>query len=239
MTTSEATTKGGQRGERWEGTFDRCLNWKITLSKLNDDSSTNDQWIWLPDVQRYINSGCSMDILESEIDRSLSNRFWGVWFCQNQMLGDTVEMALEKMKQTDQSQHSDGLLQAFYAKAQRNGEPIGKYAVRLDLAAGKVQLQSCEALGSTKAERSRLLVDRLLLSMNPKLRARVAHVVDGKDPRDRPSYYKLVKFSIQKEAEIDFDEAKKTRDSNSKPKATSHFHYAGNLLCLSPQQFAW
>ena len=38
-------------------------------------------------------------------------------------------MALEKMKQTD------GLLQEFYAMAQRNGEPIGKNAVRLDLAA--------------------------------------------------------------------------------------------------------
>ena len=45
--------------------------------------------------------------------------------------------------------------------------------------------------------------------MNPKLWARVAHVVDGKDPHDRPSYYKLVKFAIQREAEINFDEAKK------------------------------
>ena len=77
------------------------------------------------------------------------------------MLGDTVEMALEKMKQTDQSQHSDGLLQEFYAMAQRNGELVGKYAVRLDLTTGKVQLQSHEALGSTEAERSRLLVDHL------------------------------------------------------------------------------
>ena len=103
-----------------------------------------------------------MDILESEIDRSLSNRFWGVWFCQNRMLGDTAEMALEKMKQTNQSQHSDGLLQEFYAMAQRNGKSIGKYTVRLNLAAGKVWLQSHEALGSTEAERSRLLVDHLL-----------------------------------------------------------------------------
>ena len=79
-----------------------------------------------------------MDILQSEIDRSLLNRFWGVWFHQNRMLGDTVEMALKRMKQTNQSQHSDGLLQEFYAMAQRNGEPIGKYAVRLNLAAGKV-----------------------------------------------------------------------------------------------------
>ena len=86
-----------------------------------------------------------MDILESEIDRSLSNGFCGVWFCQNRMLGDTVEMAFKKMKQTDQSQHSDGLLQEFCAMAQRNDEPIGKYAVRLDLAAGKVWLQSHEA----------------------------------------------------------------------------------------------
>ena len=59
-----------------------------------------------------------MDILESEINRSLSNGFWEVWFHQNQMLGDTVEMALEKIKQTYQSQHSDGLLQKFYAMAQ-------------------------------------------------------------------------------------------------------------------------
>ena len=56
-----------------------------------------------------------------------------------------MEMALEKMKQTDQSQHSNGLLKEFYAMAQRNGKPIGKYAVRLNLAAGKVQLQSCES----------------------------------------------------------------------------------------------
>ena len=61
--------------------------------------------------------------------------------------------------------------------------------------------------------------------MNPKLQARVANVVDGKDPHDRPSYYKLVKFAIQKEAEINFDEAKKMQDSNLKPKATTHFHY--------------
>ena len=125
------------------------------------------------------------------------------------MLGDTVEMALEKMKQTDQSQHSDGLLQEFYAMAQRNGEPIGKYAVRLNLATGKVWLQSHEALGSTKAERSRLLVDCLLKSMNLKLQARVANVVNEKDPHDRPSCYKLVKFAVQKDVEINFNEAKK------------------------------
>ena len=81
MTASEATTKGEQQEGSQEGTFDQRLNQKITLSKLNDDSSTNDQWIWLADVQRCINSGCSMDILESKIDRRLSNRFWGVWFC--------------------------------------------------------------------------------------------------------------------------------------------------------------
>ena len=113
------------------------------------------------------------------------------------------------MKQTNQSQHSDGLLQEFYVMGQRNGEPFGKYAVRLNLATGKVWLQSCEALGNTEAERSRLLVDHLR-SMKPKLWERVAHVVDGKDPQDTPSYYKLVKFAIQKEAEINFDEAKKT-----------------------------
>ena len=61
--------------------------------------------------------------------------------------------------------------------------------------------------------------------MNPKLQARVAHVVNGKDPHDRPSYYKLVKFAIQKEAEINFDEAKKMLDSSLKLKTSTHFCY--------------
>ena len=59
--------------------------------------------------------------------------------------------------------------------------------------------------------------------MNPKLWARVAHLVDGKAADQRPAYYDLIKFAVQKEAEINFDEAKKTRDSASKPKATTHF----------------
>ena len=140
------------------------------LPKLNNDFSINDQWIWLADVQRYIDSGCSMNILKSEIDKSLSNIFWGVWFRMNQMLGTTVEVVLNKMVMTDQHQHSNGLLQEFYAMTQRANEPIGKYAVCLNLATGKVRLQSREALGSNKKERGRLLIDHLLQSMNPKLK---------------------------------------------------------------------
>ena len=41
--------------------------------------------------------------------------FVGVWFRMNQMLGDTIEAALNKMMMTDQHQHNDGLLQEFYA----------------------------------------------------------------------------------------------------------------------------
>ena len=104
---------------------------------------------------------------------------------------------------------------------QRHNEPIGKYAVRLNLATGKVRLQSMEALGSTEEERGRLLIDRLLRSMNPKLWGRVAHVVDGKVACDRPTYWQLVKFVVEKEAEINFDEAKKA----PKPKTTKHFHF--------------
>ena len=52
---------------------------------------------------------------------------------------------------------------------QRHNEPIGKYAVRLNLATGRVRLQSMEALGSTEEERGRLLIDHLLQSMKPKL----------------------------------------------------------------------
>ena len=54
------------------------------------------------------------------------------------MLGDSVLTALDKMKQTDQQQHSDGLLQKFYAMTQKHNEPIGRYVVRLDMAAEKV-----------------------------------------------------------------------------------------------------
>ena len=83
--------------------------------------------------------------------------------------------------------------------------------------------------------------------MNPKLWARVAHAVNGKDPHDRPSYYKLVKFAIQKEAEINFNEAKKMQDSSSNPKATTHFHYecrkstlpttpAVHMVTLAPEE---
>ena len=49
--------------------------------------------------------------------------------------------------------------------------------------------------------------------MNPKLQARVAHLVDGKEVCQRPAYYDHVKFAVEKEAEINFDKAKKTRDS--------------------------
>ena len=41
-------------------------------------------------------------------------------------------------------QHSDELLQEFYAMTQKHNESIGKYAVRLDMAASKVWLQSQE-----------------------------------------------------------------------------------------------
>ena len=94
------------------------------------------------------------------------------------------------------------------------------------MAAGKVQLQLREALGSTPGEQERLLVDCLLQGMNPKLRARIAHLVDGKEVKQRPTYYKLVKFTIQKEAEINFDDAKRNKDSTSKPKTTSHICYS-------------
>ena len=53
----------------------------------------------------------------------------------------------------------------------------------------------------------------------------MAHLVDGKAANQRPAYYGLIKFAVEKEAEINFDEAKKTRDSASKPKATTHFRF--------------
>ena len=49
----------------------------------------------------------------------------------------------------------------------------------------------------------------------------MAHIVDGKAVHERPDYWCLVKFTVEKEAEINFDEAKKV----SKPKATTHFRF--------------
>ena len=121
-----------------------------------------------------------MSALENEINSSLSNGFWGVWFHQNRMLGDSILTALNKMKQTDQQQYSDRLLKEFYTMTKKPNEPIGWYVLRLDMAAGKVQLQSQEALGGTPEEWGRLLVNCLLQSINPKLRARVAHLVNRK-----------------------------------------------------------
>ena len=68
------------------------------------------------------------------------------------MLGDSILTALNKMKQTNQHQHSDGLLQAFCAITQSHNEPIWRYAVRLDMAAANVRLQSQEPLGGTPEE---------------------------------------------------------------------------------------
>ena len=53
----------------------------------------------------------------------------------------------------------------------------------------------------------------------------MAHLVNGKAVHQRPAYYQLIKFAVEKEAEINFDEAKKMRDSTLKPKATMHFHF--------------
>ena len=79
------------------------------------------------------------------------------------------------------------------------------------------------------------------------MQARVVHIIDGKAANQRPAYYDLIKFAVQKEAEINFYEAKKTRDSTSKPKATSHFHFnhkktglpatpAVQMVALAPEE---
>ena len=75
--------------------------------------------------------------------------------------------------------------------------------------------------------------------MNPKLQARVAHVVDGKATGQRPAYYDLIKFTIKKEAEINFDEAKKTRHLTSKLKASMHFHFSNKKSMLPTTPAVW
>ena len=50
VSASKASTIREGQNRELEVTFDHHLNQKITLSKLNDDSSTNDLWIWLADA---------------------------------------------------------------------------------------------------------------------------------------------------------------------------------------------
>ena len=64
-------------------------------------------------------------------------------------------------------------------------------------------------------------------------------MVDGKATDQRPACYDLIKFAVQKEAEINFDEAKKTRDSSSKPKATTHFHFNHKKSGLPATPVVW
>ena len=75
MTSATSSGASTPMERQTRGTFDRHINHKVVLPKLNGDSGINDQWIWLADVHRYIDFGCSMSILESEIDKSLSNGF--------------------------------------------------------------------------------------------------------------------------------------------------------------------
>ena len=137
------------------------------------------------------------------------------------MLGDSVLTALEKMKQTDQQQHSDGLLQEFCTMTQKHNEPIimlcgetryGRALVKFNFNPRKlweVPLKSGEDCWLTAS------FEACILSCEPKWpiwsKARLY-------TRDQ-----LIKFAVEKEAEINFDKAKKVRDLNSKPKATTHF----------------
>ena len=57
-------------------------------------------------------------------------------------------------------------------------------------------------------------------------------MVDGKAAGQRPAYYNLIKFPVEKEVKINFDEAKKTRDSTLKLKATMHFHFSNKKSML-------
>ena len=67
----------------------------------------------------------------------------------------------------------------------------------------------------------------------------MAHLVDGKAANQRPTYYNLIKFAVEKEAEINFDEAKNTRDSTSKPKAMMHFHFNSKKSMLPTTPTVW
>ena len=67
----------------------------------------------------------------------------------------------------------------------------------------------------------------------------MAHLVDDKAANQRPTCYDLIKFAVEKEAEINFDEIKKTRDSTSKPKAMIHFYFNSKKSTLPTTPAVW
>ena len=67
----------------------------------------------------------------------------------------------------------------------------------------------------------------------------MAHVVDGKATGQRPAYYDLIKLTVKKEAKINFDKAKKTRDLTSKLKATTPFHFSNKKSMLLATPAVW
>ena len=71
--------------------------------------------------------------------------------------------------------------------------------------------------------------------MNPKLCGQVAHVVNGKAAHDRCTCWQLVKFAVVKEAEINFDEAKKA----PKPMTMTHFCFDRKKLSLPANTTVW
>ena len=75
--------------------------------------------------------------------------------------------------------------------------------------------------------------------MNPKLWVRVAHLVDIKATNQRSAYYDLIKFAVEKEVEINSDEAKKTRHLTSKPKAPTHFCFNSKKCMLPATPAVW
>ena len=67
----------------------------------------------------------------------------------------------------------------------------------------------------------------------------MAHLVNGKAVNQRPAYYDLIKFAVEKELEINFDKAKKIRDSTSKPKVMMHFCFNSKKSMLPATPAVW
>ena len=67
----------------------------------------------------------------------------------------------------------------------------------------------------------------------------MSHMVDSKAANQRPAYYDLIKFAVKKEAEINFDKAKKTRDSTLKPNAMMHFCFNSKKSMFPTTPAVW
>ena len=81
-------------GRQQEGAYDSKLDWRIFLSKLTDDSTEEDCWMWRADALTLIEKGYSEKAIEAKMRKSLASCSQGLWFREKHLLGHSLSRIL-------------------------------------------------------------------------------------------------------------------------------------------------